>query len=219
MTDYMDRLPKDMLPSSLDHIILGSSDIQQGIAWMEELTGVRALFGGVHPGRGTCNAVLQLGSHRYLEIVAPDPLQAPQSRYADLRVLREPRLIAWAVRARDIVALAKKAGGAGIAITGPNDGSRARPDGKILRWKFFRLQDDRSGLLPFFIEWNRKSIHPSVDAPAGCRLDRYHLQSEEWQALTQICQELDVDVTIKHGKEPLLRAHISSPKGEVELTS
>ncbi len=44
---------KDEVPSLLDHILLGSQDLQAGIDFVESRTGVRATFGGVHPGRGT----------------------------------------------------------------------------------------------------------------------------------------------------------------------
>ncbi len=209
----------DTVLSALDHIILGINDLDQGIAWIEGRTGVRAVFGGVHPGRGTRNALLSLGPRRYLEILAPDPQQSSQSWYKELRTLREPRLIGWAAHREDIAALAKQARAAGFGIDGPNDGSRARPDGKTLRWKSFRLKDDRGGLLPFFIEWSPESVHPSVDAPAGCALARFLLQSPAPQELAKVCQNLGVDVAVERGEKPLLRARVDGPKGNVELTS
>ncbi len=41
----------DEVPPLLDHILLGSSGLDGGIDFVEERTGVRAAFGGVHPGR------------------------------------------------------------------------------------------------------------------------------------------------------------------------
>jgi len=154
------------VPSVLDHVILGIDDLDRGIGWMEEHAGVRPVFGGVHPGRGTRNALLSLGPRRYLEIMAPDPQQASQNWYEEVRTLREPRLVGWVAHTDDIAALARKAFAAGFAIEGPKDGSRTRPDGKTLRWKSFRLKDDRGGLLPFFIEWSSESVHPASDAPS-----------------------------------------------------
>jgi hypothetical protein len=83
----------------------------------------------------------------------------------------------------------------------------------------FYLRDDRGGLLPFFIEWSRDSLHPAADAPSGCHLERFHLQSPDAQELAHACQTLAVDVAIEPGAKPLMLARIASPRGEVELTS
>jgi Glyoxalase-like domain len=208
---------EETVPADLDHILLGVDDLDRGIAWVEQRTGVRAIFGGVHPGRGTRNALLSLGPRRYLEIIAPDPQQPLQGPAQPLVAMREPHLFNWAVHTDDIAAAAKRAVAAGFAIDGPTDGSRTRPDGKMLRWKACRLKDDREGLLPFFIQWDRDSLHPSEDAPSGCTLKRFFSQSPAAQELAQLCQRLGVDIAVERDDKPLLRALISSHKGQVEL--
>jgi hypothetical protein len=209
----------DNVPANFDHMILGADDLDRGIAFMEERAGVRAVFGGVHPGRGTRNALLALGGQRYLEIIAPDPEQRVQSWFPELPKMRQPRLLGWAMHTDDIATLAKKVRDAGFAIQGPADGSRARPDGKMLHWKSFRLEDDRGGLLPFFIEWSHDSVHPSVDAPAGCGLILFVAVTPQQKGLAATYGRLAVDVGVQRGEKAQLRARIASAKGEVELTS
>jgi len=207
------------METGLDHIILGIDDLDRGIAWVEQRMGVRAAFGGVHPGRGTRNALLALGPDCYLEIIAPDPQQTSPTWFRQILTMPEPRLIAWAVHTPDLLALAQHAISAGIPIDGPYGGSRSRQDGKMLSWKLFRLRDDRGGLLPFFIEWGSDAVHPAADAPSGCTLARFHLQSPDAQELARICQTLGVDVAVERSEEPGLFARIASPQGQIELTS
>jgi Glyoxalase-like domain len=208
---------KDVVPLDLDHILLGVSDLDFGIAWVQERTGIRAAVGGVHPGRSTRNALLALGPRRYLEIIAPDPQQTLQGLALQLKTMREPRVFNWAVHTNDIAAAAKNAVAAGLAIEGPRDGSRTRPDGKTLRWKSFSLKDDRGGLLPFFIEWSPDSVHPSEDAPAGCTLRRFVIATSESRELATDCRRLHLNVIVEHSNESRLRALIKSAKGEIEL--
>ena len=203
----------------LDHIILGIDDLDRGVAWVEERTGVRAAFGGVHPGRGTRNALLALGPSCYLEIIAPDPQQPSPTWFTQVLAMPDPRLIAWAVHTPDLTEPAQTARAAGFPIDGPHDGARSRPDGKIVSWRLFHLRDDRDGLLPFFIEWGRDSVHPAADAPSGCHLVRFSLQSPDAQALARACRTLGVEVRVEPGERPRLLARIASPRGEVQLTS
>jgi len=207
------------MQTGLDHIILGVDDLDKGVAWVEQQTGVRAAFGGVHPGRGTRNALLSLGPDCYLEIIAPDPQQPSPTWFSRILTLPEPRLIAWAVRTPDIVALAEKAVAAGLRIDEPHDGIRSRPDGKVLSWRLFHLRQNCDGLLPFFIEWGRDSVHPAADAPRGCTLERFHLQSPDAAELAPVLQTLSVKIAMEPGEKPRMLARITSPKGEVELTS
>src|SRR5437879_2299318 len=81
----------DEVPALLDHLIVGCRDLDRGIDFVEEKTGVRPAMGGVHPGRGTRNALLSLGERRYLEIMAPDPAQNRIVPYPQIRELNDPR--------------------------------------------------------------------------------------------------------------------------------
>jgi hypothetical protein len=210
-------LNMDEVPANLDHILLGVSNLDHGIAWVEQHTGVRAAFGGVHPGRGTRNALLALGPRRYLEIIAPDPQQPSQGLALELKTMNEPRVFNWAVHTSDIASAAKEVTAAGFAINGPNDGSRARPDGRTLRWKSFSLKDDRGGLLPFFIGWDRDSVHPSEDAPKGCTLKQFLLKSPSAEELERLGTRLGLNVSVVRAADTGLSAIVMSLKGQMEL--
>ena len=209
------------VPSLLDHILLGCNDLERGIAFVEERTGVRAAFGGVHPGRGTQNALVSLGERRYLEIIAPDPAQA-ESKNAmavELRKLTEPRLVGWAAHPGDLQSFAAKLREAGVAFEGPTPGSRKRPDGKVLHWSTLGLKDDRDGLLPFFIEWSVDSQHPSADAPKGCTLVRFEAAAPDPDALIKQIASLGLDLPVVRGDKPQLRTTIAGPKGQLSVIS
>jgi hypothetical protein len=218
----------DEVPSMLDHILLGSNDLEAGIAFVEQHTGLRATFGGAHPGRGTQNALLSLtastahGLGRYLEIIATDPKQSGgMSPLLDkLKQLNEPRLVGWAAHLRNnIEAFAAKLKQDGIAVDGPSPGSRKRPDGKQLHWQTLTLKDDANGLLPFFIEWGPDSTHPSSDAPTGCQLLRFELDTPNPAPLAVLTAKLGLDAIIIKAATPQLRAVIKGTTGTLTVTS
>jgi hypothetical protein len=212
------------VPAMLDHILLGSSDLDRGIAFVEEHTGVRAAIGGVHPERGTRNALLSLGESRYLEIIALDPAQDKVPAFAAplvnlLKSLSTPRLVGWAAHPGDVEVMAKKLRESGIAVDGPRAGSRARPDGRVLQWKTVTLHDDHDGVLPFFIEWSAGSAHPSTDAPAGCRLERFVIADPDPGELEKTCRRLGLEVAVEQGEKAQLRGRIVGLKGGLEVSS
>src|SRR5579883_2506073 len=110
---------KDNVPEVLDHILLGCADLRRGMDFVEENTGVRAAFGGVHPGRGTQNALLSLGGRHYLEIIALDPRQSGAPDVYALRTLLQPKLVGWAVHPGSLKEFADRLTQEGIAFEGP----------------------------------------------------------------------------------------------------
>jgi catechol 2,3-dioxygenase-like lactoylglutathione lyase family enzyme len=197
----------------LDHILLGCSDLESGVRFIEERLGVRAVFGGVHPGRGTQNALLSLGTRRYLEIIAPDPKQAGTPLSDNLRGLKAPRLVEWAAHPGNLDQFAARLRSAGIAFEGPQAGSRKRPGGRVLHWRTITLKDD-GGVLPFFIEWGADSPHPSADAPHGAELVEFAISGPNPEQLTSICKSLGLDVSIEQSPNPGLRARVAGRNGK-----
>lgn len=210
------------VPSLLDHVLLGCDDLDRGILFVEQRTGVRAAIGGVHPGRGTRNALLSLGERRYLEIIAPDPKQDriepfAQKQVAQLTQLSSPRLIGWAAHPGDLEKFATRLREAQISFEGPRAGSRQRPDGKLLQWKTLTLKDDKDGLLPFFIEWSETSLHPSADAPKGCNMTHFRAVTAGATEVRKIVDVLHLDLPISLGDKAALEATLIGPQGELTL--
>jgi Glyoxalase-like domain len=213
------RAASDNVPKSLDHIILGCNDLTAGIEYVYQRLGVRAAAGGVHPGAGTKNALLSLGTLRYLEIIAPDPLQAASSDPRHVLDLKDPALVGWAIHRNDLNGFASDLRSASVECVGPNPGSRARPNGTTLKWKSLTLKDDRNGVLPFFIEWDPDSLHPSVDAPAGCRLAELRIATPDPVGLESLSAKLQLDVQIRQFNKLGLAATLVGPAGSLPLVS
>ncbi|MGH7381126.1 MAG: VOC family protein [Candidatus Methylomirabilales bacterium] len=206
---------------AIDHLLLGSPDLDAGITWVEQRTGVRAVSGGSHPGVGTHNALIALGGRQYLEIIAPDPAQTAHNFPIDVRRLTEPRLIAWAAVTGDLGALAKSAREAGHDILGPRDGSRTRPEGRVLTWKTLGVLSTL-GLqgvepIPFFIEWSPDSLHPSQDSPAGCELRSFAIHHPDPARVRDVLKRLGIEAEVKPARSVELVAMLATPKGNLEL--
>src|SRR5690242_4693498 len=88
--------------SRVDHVILGINDLERGIEELERLTGVRAVFGGAHPGRGTHNALISLGGSQYLEILAPNPKDESPAWIGELKSLTTLTPVGWAAKGEDL---------------------------------------------------------------------------------------------------------------------
>ena len=202
----------------MDHLVFGVPDLAQGIEMVERRTGVRASFGGRHPGRGTHNALMSLGGRQYLEIIArdPDQVDAPGLLFPALERLSEPRLIAWAVVVESVADLAKRARAASIVIVGPLDGSRAQSDGSLLRWKTLRIDSPLEGV-PFFIEW-KDTAHPSQHSPSGCRIMSFTIEHTDPEQIGRVLKSLGVDeAVITPASRVRMKARLQTPKGEIEL--
>jgi len=163
--------------AQMDHLMVAIRSLPDGIAEFERLTGIKAVVGGKHPGRGTENALVSLGDGSYLEIIAPQA-DAPQlfADYEPMRKLDRLTIFTWAVGVSDATAAAAALTSAGLSVTPPQPGARVTPAGERLEWTTFALTDRSIGVAPFFIQWGAGTKHPSTTSPGGCSLSSLKVQ-------------------------------------------
>ena len=207
------------LISSIDHLVYATPDLNRGVEEIEKLLGVRASAGGQHPGRGTRNALLALGPTTYLEIIAPDPEQPPpkEPRPFGIDRIKESRLVAWFVSGYDLERLRDEAVSKGVPLGEVKSGSRRRPDGVQLSWRFTDpsvLVGD--GIFPLFIDWG-ESPHPAGTAAKGATLVSLRAEHPDVRGVTGMLRQLELDLPVERGQSPALIAVIEGPRGRVEL--
>lgn len=204
--------------ATIDHLVLGISDFDAGVAQFRELTGVEPVFGGKHPNAGTQNALASLGGGTYLEIIAPVPGAQLYPGYAPLVGFERLTPWMWAVAVDDLAALVQDLQALGHTARGPRPGSRVRPDGQVLEWKVVDIESEDSSL-PFFIQWQPGSAHPSTTSPGGCGLDSLKLHGSSPEALKRLGERLGLALTVEAAAAPGISFTLRCPKGVVEFAA
>jgi hypothetical protein len=205
----------------LDHIVVASLTLEEGVAHVEDCLGVIVPPGGEHPLMGTHNHLMRLGNEIYLEIISPNPKVHPRrprwfgldrsELRAKLRV--SPRLITWVARVPDL----------GVALRNLHEaGEIVRVSRGDLSWL---ISVPAGGAMPFdgafpaLIQWPSGS-HPwerMIDL--GCRLQRLevaHPYANQIMGMLSNNFE-DQRVAFVDESQTRLRAEIMTPTGLREL--
>ena len=149
----------------IDHVVLGSSDLEATAERFLRDHGLASAPGGRHAAWGTANRVVPLGDD-YLEFLAVvDAETADRSSFGSfLRDLTKDgdRWFTVCLADDDLDGTAARLG---LEVV---RGSRLRPDGVEVRWRSAGLEDPRRDpWLPFFIEWSV----PADDLPGRMRVE------------------------------------------------
>jgi Glyoxalase-like domain len=203
----------------IDHLVYATPDLDVTVEALAALLGVRAVPGGRHPGRGTRNALLGLGGRCYLEVVGPDEDQAApaEGRWFSIDHLDRARLVAWAVRDPDLDARSAEAVAAHLSLGPIVSGSRQRPDGERLSWRFTDPAVlAAGGVVPFLIDWGT-GPHPADTLPQHVRLVELRAEHPDASRVQAFLRQLGVDVSVGPGERPRLAATLDTPRGRVDL--
>ncbi|WP_193072006.1 MULTISPECIES: VOC family protein [unclassified Brevibacterium] len=216
------------IPANLDHLIITVPELEAGVAEFERITGVRAVAGGRHPGRGTANYLVGLnsaggsaGTHTYLEILGPDPQQTPPADGTlplDAHLADGLTLQTWAIHPHAFLAKVAGANTEGIDFGEVRDMSRETAEGELLEWRLTsRAPLPAKGTQPFLIDWG-ESTHPAEAALPTVELEEFSIESSDAEATRRVLEVLGAsDTQVVEGNEHRLHARLRGPGGVLEF--
>jgi hypothetical protein len=210
---------EESLVKRLDQLVYATKDLDATVDALAALLGVRAEPGGRHPGLGTRNAILAIGPASYLEVIGPDATQPPPPtrRWFGIDALVVPRLVAWAVKDAALEARAAEARAAGFPLGPVEGGSRQRPNGQLLTWRFTHPRVlAAEGVVPFFIYWG-EGAHPAQGAPTGVQVVSLRAESPKPEPVLALFKTFGLSVNVAQGPSRLYTM-LDTPRGAVELS-
>lgn len=211
----------------IDHVIWAVPDLDRGVEFFREMSGVDPVVGGIHPGRGTRNSLVSAGENMYLEIIAPDPAQMPfdpeenpvQAFASVISTMSDPEVDMFAFSATDLEAIAARGRELGLEVVGPTPGERRTPEGVLIRWSHVDFLNHGFGqFVPFALNW-LDSPHPSTTSPTGAVIRGITVEHPRADELRRIYQGLGVPAEIVQADEPRIVVRMSSEQGTFEVTS
>ena len=136
---------------AIDHVIILVEDLDAAARRYDEQKGLASVPGGRHPGHGTGNRIVPLGSS-YIELMAVvdrvEAASSPLGSWAQRRLVDGGDVpAALCLRTDDIEGAARRTGHESLLM------HRTRPDGVRLEWRLVALDAALSEGLPFFIHW------------------------------------------------------------------
>ena len=204
----------------IGQVILGVRDLALAARSFEAL-GFAVVDGGVHPGLGTANCVIPLGTS-YLEllgVVDHDSAVAHEFGRSLLeRTAGGNRLVRWSIRTERIDEVGERLGLA------PEPRRRLRPDGSLLTWRAAGLARSlRESWLPFFMQWDDPSQFPGLTPvvhPIGeCSLAWLQISTPDPDRLARWTEgETDLPLRIDHAGAAIDAVAIATPEGEVVVS-
>ena len=215
----------------LDHALIPVLDLDLDAPAFAARYGLDVQPGGRHPGIGTANQLVPLGS-TYLELIAVVDAAEAQTSARSRRVLEAARggrpFATWAARTESIDALRGRLIAAGWTLPPPQTGARVRPDGVRLEWRSQDLASpDQASVLPFLIEWHvPPGAHPAeapARHPSGARdIIRLHFTAPDPALATPRLQALLGEESalfdiVPGDREELAAIELAAPDGPIRI--
>ena len=203
----------------IDHIVYAVTDLPSAIENFTNRTGLKVTAGGKHLDKGTHNALVRIGDKTYLEFIAKDP-SLPVSdggTWMGLDLIKENKITRWSLGSNRIEDEAKIISDFNQDLGIVKEGSRAKSDGSMLKWKMTNvLPEPEVDAVPFLLDWGL-SIHPTSGLPTSCAIIDFKILTDQKVELTKVYDALHLNLMIEQADSTRMELVLGTPKGQVTL--
>ncbi len=207
----------------VDHVSYAaeSDGLHATAARLAKRIGVTPVDGGIHPRFGTRNIILPLAHERYVEVVEvldhPSADKAPFGQVVRARSEAGGGWLGWVIRVEHIADVEKRIGRPSV------EGHRQMPDGRRFQWHQVGVRGTQADpQLPFFVEWDADSPHPSADAHTDVTISELTIAGDpnrvrDWLGFDAATTStvIGFEFVAPHGTPGLLAVTFNTPDGKV----
>ena len=201
----------------IDHLTLAINDFEKGIQELQERTGVKPRDIGRDALLGTQSAVVSLGEHTFLQVLAPDPKADPEGIDPELKPLVLDRINAfseltpfgWAVGTHNFERSRILLGRAGIRMTDLAAGNLKKGWGRGIEWEWSRITRPDSRVTPVVLRREQDGRRPQDRAPGDCTLSEFRIFSRNYKLLHGLVAVTLLDVATEGAEEDALRFELA----------
>ena len=186
------RRSVDVTNNALDHVVLGTSNLEQALVSFEQETGVRPLMVVSHKGLGTKSARVAFEQCAFLEIIGPDSEQGSYPLAEKLSKIPEGQLVPihYAVRNSKSKEY-KNTTWKDMGLECDEVTMIAKDKGMPWQWNMFFMEGHHdAGLMPFFIDWG-ESHHAAGRLPIVGTLSGVKVSGPPSSKLHQLLAKVD----------------------------
>lgn len=204
------------VPLQIDHIILATNNLDNGIREFQNITDLQPKYGGEHPNSDTHNATIALSERMYIEILAPkkDMDSIPEF----FKEMDELTPIGFAISVNDIAVFYRRIEALGFQTNGIEEWSRKKPNGEELKWKLMMINEPQLVMNPFFIHWSEETKHSSMENDNQSYLKSLELATPYKEEIEQIFVSNHSpfgQLKLTNDNETKIKFTLQTPKGVV----
>jgi hypothetical protein len=213
----------DALPENcLDHVMLATCDLKEGMERFEKMTGLKPTKIGSLRGVGTKSARVSLSNGTFVEIIGPDEKASSEGMGPHLLNMPEGKLVPfhYSVRAKpDDVEIPESLNwDKDDVVMVYADADDFAEDGEVCKWDLvFLYGHGLGGIVPSFVNWREIRHHPTARLEkTGAKLVSVRVQAPSGNYAHDLLGGVK-GITMCQG-QPELSFSIDTPKGVVSFS-